>query len=79
VQVQFAALASEDAARTEWDRVARRAPDLLQGRAPVVTRFERDGQAPLYRLRTGGFTDLEAARDFCEQVRTKGATCIPIR
>jgi cell division septation protein DedD len=79
VQVQIAALTSEDSARAEWDRVARRAPELFQGRSPAVTRLDRDGQAPLFRLRTGGFADQDAAREFCEQVRTRGATCIPVR
>lgn len=79
VQVQIAALTSEDSARAEWDRVARRAPELFQGRSPAVTRLDRDGQAPLFRLRTGGFADQDAAREFCEQVRARGATCIPVR
>jgi hypothetical protein len=79
VQVQIAALTSEDSARAEWDRVARRAPELFQGRSPAVTRLDRDGQSPLFRLRTGGFADQDAAREFCEQVRARGATCIPVR
>jgi hypothetical protein len=77
--VQIAALTSEESARAEWDRVARRAPELFQGRSPAVTRLDRDGQAPLFRLRTGGFADQDAAREFCEQVRARGATCIPVR
>ena len=79
VQVQLAALTSEDGARSEWDRMARRAPELFQGRNPSVMRLDRDGQSPLFRLRTGGFADQAAARDFCEQVRARGATCIPVR
>ena len=79
VQVQLAALTSEDGARSEWERIGRRAPELFQGRSPSVTRLERDGQSTLFRLRTGGFADQAAARDFCEQVRARGATCIPVR
>jgi cell division septation protein DedD len=79
VQVQLAALTSEDGARSEWERIGRRAPELFQGRSPSVMRLEREGQSPLFRLRTGGFADQTAAREFCEQVRARGATCIPVR
>lgn len=79
VQVQLAALTSEDGARSEWERIGRRAPELFQGRSPAVVRLERDGQPALFRLRTGGFADQAAAREFCEAVRARGATCIPVR
>ncbi|MBS7812470.1 SPOR domain-containing protein [Roseococcus pinisoli] len=75
--VQLSAAGSEQAARTEWTRLQRRAPDLA-GRSPIVTRFERDGQATLWRLRTGGFADQAAARAFCAQLREKSVACIPV-
>ena len=75
VQVQFGALRSEEAARAEWDRLARRVPELA-GRAPAITRFDRpEGQAPLWRLRTGGFADAAAARAFCEAARAREVAC----
>jgi cell division septation protein DedD len=79
VQVQLGALVSEEAARAEWARLARQAPELFQGRSPQVVRFDREGQTPLFRLRTGGFADLEAARQFCEQARSRGGACVPLR
>jgi hypothetical protein len=77
--VQFAAVGSEDAARAEWDRLARRAPELFQGRSPVVQRVEREGGTPLFRLRAGGFADADAAAQFCEQARTRSLACLPVR
>lgn len=75
VQVQFGALRSEEAARAEWERLARRAPELA-GRAPAITRVERgEGQPPLWRLRTGGFGDAAAARAFCEGLRARELAC----
>ncbi|MFL1460616.1 SPOR domain-containing protein [Roseococcus sp. DSY-14] len=75
VQVQFGALRSEEAARQEWERLSRRAPEL-GGRSPAITRFDRpDGQAPLWRLRTGGFADAAAARAFCEGLRAREVAC----
>ena len=72
--VQLAALGSEDAAKAEWDRLAKRMPELMSGHKPAVSRIEHDGHT-LWRLRTGGFTDTAQATVFCERVRAKGAGC----
>jgi hypothetical protein len=77
VVVQLGALASEAGARSEWDRLSRRAPELLQGRTPQIIRFDRQGQPTMWRLRTGGFTG-EAAREFCSGIRAKGGACAVI-
>jgi hypothetical protein len=77
--VQLAAVGSEEAARSEWDRLARRAPELFQGRSPVVQRVDRDGGTPLFRLRASGFADQDTAAQFCEQARGRGLACIPVR
>ncbi|WP_240048462.1 SPOR domain-containing protein, partial [Crenalkalicoccus roseus] len=77
-QVQLGALASEEAARSEWARLQRRVPELA-GRQPLVIRLDRgEGQAPLWRLRTGGLADMEAARALCDAVRAQGGACMPI-
>ena len=80
VQVQLGALTSEEAARAEWDRLSRRAPELFQGRSPQILRLDRgEGQVPLFRLRTGGLADQDAATAFCEQVRARGGACVVVR
>lgn len=80
VQVQLGALPTEDAARAEWDRLSRRAPELFAGRSPQIARLDRgEGQAPLFRLRTGGLADPEAAAAFCEQIRARGGACAVVR
>lgn len=77
VQVQLAAVATEAAVEPEWNRLRARLPDLLADRTLIASRGERDGQ-PFWRLRTGGFADLAAARAFCEQVRARGFTCFVV-
>lgn len=77
VQVQLAAVTTEAAVQGEWSRLRSRMPDLLGGHALVVSRGERDG-TPFWRVRTGGFADLGAARGFCEQVRARGFTCFVV-
>lgn len=79
VMVQLAAVTSEEGARSEFDRIARRAPELFDGRSPVVQRLERDSGATLYRLRTAGFADQDSARQFCEVLRARNFACIPVR
>ncbi|BDG72723.1 SPOR domain-containing protein [Roseomonas fluvialis] len=79
IRVQLGALTSEEAARGEWDRLARRHADLLGAFRPQVVRFEREGQATLFRLRTGGFADVAAANGFCEQARARSIPCTIIR
>jgi hypothetical protein len=75
VQIQLGALPSEELARTEWERLQRRMPELLSDRRPQIQRLEREGQSPMFRLRTGGFADSDTARGFCEQVRGRGGVC----
>jgi hypothetical protein len=72
--VQLGALSSEASARLEWQRLARSVPGLLDGREPTVTKVERDGRT-YWRLRTGGFTDVADATEFCTRLKAKGGTC----
>lgn len=76
VQVQLGALVSEEAARTEWERLMRRMPEMLGPFRPQILRFDRgEGAPPMWRLRIGGFADGTVARAFCEQARGRGAAC----
>ncbi len=72
--VQLAAVDSERTAQSEWQRLARRMPDLLTDRRPVLQRMDRDGHL-VWRVRTGGFADIAEATSFCARVRSKGGAC----
>ena len=71
--VQLAAVDTEAAGRTEWDRLAKKLPGLLSDKQPVMQRADKDGRT-IWRVRTG-FPDVAAATTFCQQLRAKGAAC----
>jgi hypothetical protein len=73
-QPPVAAVRSEDAAKSEWERLSKRFPELLGSHHPAFSKTERDGRT-LWRVRTGGFSDVPQATSFCEKVRAKGAAC----
>ena len=75
--VQLSAAATEAAAQAEWERLRRRVPELA-GMTPRITKLDREGREPLWRLRVGGLADPAAARALCEQLRAKGAACNPV-
>lgn len=72
--VQLAAVDSEQVAQAEWQRLAKRMPDLLNDRRPLLQRADHDGHV-VWRVRTGGFADIAEATGFCARVRSKGGAC----
>lgn len=72
--IQLAAVGSEQAAQSEWQRLEKRMPELLGGRKPVISKIERDGKT-FWRLRTAGFADANAAKSFCDQIKAKAGNC----
>ena len=74
VSVQLAALPAEQTAKDEWALLQRKLPDLLKSRQPTITSANVNGRT-WWRIRTGGFADPAAAKQFCDGVRAKGGSC----
>jgi hypothetical protein len=72
--VQLAAVESEQAAMSEWQRLSRKYPELLGGRRPTITKIEHGGRT-YWRVRTAGFSDVSQAAVFCEHIKQKGGGC----
>ena len=72
--MQLAAVHSEDAAKSEWQRLSKRMPDLLGQRQPAFSKTEHDGRT-LWRVAHRRVRDTAPGHRFCERVRAKGAGC----
>lgn len=75
IQVQLAALTTEEAAKTEWTRLQHRYSDILANRSPVFSHTERDGKN-FWRIRVAGFAEQQSATGFCDSLRAKGGSCV---
>ena len=74
---QLGAYDSPEVARGEWDKLAVRFGDYLEGKSRVVQKAASGGRT-FYRLRAMGFEDLSDARRFCSALVAEGADCIPV-
>jgi hypothetical protein len=72
--VQLAAFTDAAAAQTGWALLLKKAPELLGGRAPDITKTQFAGRT-MWRLRTGGFDSVTQAAAFCAKMRDHGADC----
>jgi hypothetical protein len=74
---QLGAFASADIARQEWDKLANKFSDYLEGKGRVIQKATSGGRT-FYRLRATGFEDLSDARRFCSALVAERAECIPV-
>jgi hypothetical protein len=74
---QLGAFDSPEIAREEWDRIAARFEDYLDGKNRVIQQAQSGGRS-FYRLRAMGFDDISDARRFCSALVAGGADCIPV-
>ncbi len=72
--VQLAAVGSNELAMQEWERLAKKYPDVFAGRSPTISKTEHAGKT-YWRVRTGGFADAAQATAFCGKLKAKGGTC----
>jgi SPOR domain len=74
VTVQLSSAKSEAQAQADWNKLAKRMPDLLAEHRALFQKTNEPGPAP-WRLRTGGFADPAQAKSFCDKIRAKGGQC----
>lgn len=75
--VQLGAMASEAAARREWERIRKAHGDLAEG---LVAEFQPTGSPEdLVRLRAGPADSWQSAERLCGQFKERGQACFPVR
>ena len=75
--VQLGAYDSPEVAKREWERLAARFGDYLEGKSRVIQLAESGGRN-FYRLRAMGFADINDSRRFCSALVAERAECIPV-
>jgi Flp pilus assembly protein TadD len=73
-EVQLGALASQDDAQAQWDRISGAMPALFANMQPDIKTATVNGRL-YYRLRTGSFTSKADAAKFCGEVSAAGNPC----
>ncbi len=74
ILVQLAADVDPQGPKSSWQALNAKMPRLFAGHSPVYSHAKVAG-VEFWRLRTGGFTDIAAARQFCAAVKAEGAAC----
>lgn len=75
--VQLGAFDERDEAIGEWDRIATRFSDYMEGKQRFIQEATSGGRT-FYRLRAVGFEDLNASRRFCAVLVAENTACIPV-
>jgi hypothetical protein len=76
--VQFGAFQNADIARQEWDRLALKFEEFMDGKSRVIEVAESGGKT-FYRLRAHGFADAAESNRFCAALTSRNAACVPVR
>ena len=74
--VQFGSFENEKLALAEWSRLSENLSVILDDRPKFVERIQRNGN-DIYRLRLGGFVNIDDASRFCSAVISQ-ENCVPI-
>lgn len=77
-RIQVGAMRTEAEARTAWDQVRRKHPDLLAGMAPSFARVELGERGSFYRIQAGPLPSRDAARGACERLTKAGTVCFVV-
>mgnify|MGYP000191402497 CR=1 FL=1 len=74
--VQLSAVRTEQAALSEWARLAKKHPDVLGGLKPVIQRADLGAKGIFYRVRGGWLASRTAAKNVCNELKKRNVGCL---
>ena len=74
--VQLSATRSRAIARQTYTNLQKKYPLELQSRDPLIFRADLGAKGIFYRVNVGGFSSKKNANEFCNALKTKGASCL---
>lgn len=74
--VQLSAVRTEQAARSEWQRLVKAQPDVLGGLDSVIQRADLGTKGVFFRVRAGWFTSRAEAKAVCDELARRNVGCI---
>lgn len=74
--VQLSAVRTEQAAKSEWARLAKKYPDVLGGLESVILRADLGTKGIFYRVRGGWFKTRAEAKAVCSELARRNVGCI---
>lgn len=74
--VQVGAFGSQAEADQSWSRLQTRLGDYVSGKSHDVERADLGERGVFFRLRIGPFASSDAARTFCEGLKSRGQDCL---
>ena len=74
--MQLAAVKSETAAQSEWNRVQKKYSALLGALPLLVQKADLGTRGTYYRIQTGPFPNKSTAQDLCLRLKQAGGDCI---
>ena len=77
-RVELGSMNTREGAGRLWDALTRLAPNVMKNAEPIIKLAEHSDRR-LYRVQTGPFDGLAAARRFCEHLQSRvQTTCQPV-
>lgn len=77
-RIQVGAMRTEAEARTAWEQVQRRHPEILGRLAPSFARVELAERGSFFRVQAGPLPSRDAARSACERLSKAGTVCFVV-
>lgn len=74
--VQVGAFRSNDEANTFWSRMNGKVGSYLDGKSRDIERADLGAKGVYYRLRIGPFSTSDAAKTYCEGLKSRGQDCL---